>query len=305
MKDEPHKLTKLATDRYRLISCLAVEDQIIDRMLFSQWFEGEIANLDRVTSKTGWGPLPGGYLAIQQVFPESESIAVDKTAWDWTLPDWVVLVYLVLKITQTGGLTETFVRIVLARFAEVVGPLAVLRTPEGRRFRQLFWGFMKSGWLLTLSLNSVGQISQHLLAWLRLRRDDPPPLVWAMGDDKLMRWLCSLEELEAYVRELSQTGCLVKHALRRREFAGFLFEGNRVEPLYAGKHKYIVAMSKEEELPQLLVSYACLYALSGPSWFDELKEEVAQYVSLSTVKLWAMGLVEMRLLKSLPVQFKP
>lgn len=288
IKDEPHKLGKLEEGRERLISCLSLEDQMVDRILFWPWQEVERRHVMEVTSKTGWSPLPEGYKILRQVFPVESSIAIDKKAWDWTMPSWVVWVYICVKMLQMKDPTSRYQRCVWARLHYVLGPCTVLRMPNGDLLQQGSWGFMKSGWLLTLSMNSMAQIAQHILAWWREFGNMEVAPCWAMGDDLLVKWNPDEVELKRYLSELGQTGCLVKYGLRKREFCGFEFTDTTVNPLYVEKHCFRLRHLEPKLEAEVLLAYSMLYALAQERWIVKYANRVniIQYM----VVAWAKGL---------------
>lgn len=285
---------------------------MVDRVLFLPWILTEQRHVANVSCKSGWAPIPGGYSALTAAFPENESVAVDKTAWDWTMPGWVAKAYWGLKIYQCVDADPEYLRMTYNRFKEVVGPQATFRLPDGTRYRQRYWGLMKSGWLLTLSCNSAAQVLQHAVAWKRLTKQvESPysfPLVWAMGDDMLLRFRLRLgyqqpkddSFIEAYGKCLATTGCIVKHVLRSREFAGFSFPGKYVVPLYPKKHRYILKHVKADDEQELLKAYFLLYALAGPhSWLDEVRHR-ARFPVGAALEAWARGLVSLSYIEKLP-----
>lgn len=260
---------------------------MVDRVLFYPWLQAEIENVDKVTSKTGWSPIPEGFRVLRNCFPLTESVAVDKTAWDWTMPGWVVKAYYQAKMAQCVNPSDEYERACQNRMREVVGPSCIIRLPSGRRLRQTSWGLMKSGWLLTLSMNSAAQYFQHALACKRLGWTVMS--MWAMGDDLLMRARIEDRDLERYQKELGRTGCLVKHALRRREFAGFYFSATEVVPLYQDKHKFALAYVKEDLEQEVLFAYHLLYSkVDNLGWVASLRPFVKFPVG-NRFKAWADG----------------
>lgn len=243
--------------------------------------------------------MPEGFKAIWYNFPEEEALAIDKTAWDWTMPPWVVALYFHVKMLQVRDATPEYQRMVLMRMSQVVGPDAVVRLPDGQRVRQHGWGLMKSGWLLTLSMNSMAQWGQHSLTWQRMKRHDSEPLCWAMGDDMLLSWRAGQALVDKYVSVLATTGCIVKHAIRSREFAGFKFEEDRVEPLYIHKHRFALRYLEPKLERQTLLSYGLLYALSCRSEMVDYACELGY--SRAALYSWATGLTRMR--QDVAVQF--
>lgn len=306
IKDEPHKITKIKQGRQRLISCLCFEDQIIDRLLFYPWQQSEVNNPDGCASKTGWSVIPAGYAEMLKIFIEEEKcLAVDKSAWDWTMPPWVVMAYLRIKFGQTKNKTFSYMAACFNRFREVVGPNSIMRLPTGRRLRQLTWGLMKSGWFLTLSLNSFAQDAQHVLACERMGIRISMTL-WAMGDDSLIYWTLDKKLLEEYLRQLATTGCLVKFANWGREFCGFrvggTFDKPLVEPLYPDKHKYNLAYLKPKLEKDTLLSYSLIYGLSKQTWLREFEEFCPIPMGIIQSS-WARGLIDLKLYFELPPDF--
>lgn len=292
-----------------MISALSLEDQMVDRLLMYPMQEAENRQPMSVTSKSGWSAVPGGYQRMIYDFPEAESYAVDKKLWDWTMPEWVVFEYVRAKFRQCrkdkSASRTLWQWMVWRRVYYTFGPGAALAEPSGVMWRQTYWGLMKSGSLLTLSMNGAAQAFQHALAWFRMEgrpEMDWPPRIWTMGDDTLMR--SKAEYIPEYGRELAKTGCLVKMVDNVREFAGFRVEGESiatavVTPIYPEKHKFVVQHMNPQHEYQIMLSFSLIYALARPGWFTE-------FVCRSEVpvgpmqRLWAKGLVRLQLLDTVP-----
>lgn len=169
---------------------------MVDKILFLPWIMCEQLNVEKVTCKSGWSTVPGGYSLLTKAFSTRRSVAVDKTAWDWTMPAWCMQAYVMAKRDQAIGWDPLYEHMIGLRIQQVMGPLMVVRLPCGTRLTQDFVGVMKSGWLLTLSANSASQFFQHAVTWHRMIKDDwmtrgfdnPLPYMWAMGDDLIMQW---------------------------------------------------------------------------------------------------------------------
>lgn len=273
---------------------------MVDRVLFFPWVMAEVAAVDSVTAKAGWSPLPDGYKALQYQFPENQALAVDKTAWDWTMPKWVVGAYFAIKMRQVRQPSREYQWMCIRRMHDVVGPGAVFRFPSGERVRQKQWGLMKSGWYLTLSMNSMAQLCQHILTWNRLTLPYELPLVWAMGDDIIARWRGPGWLISVYADNLAMTGCIVKHAIIDRQFAGFRFGEVAVAPLYKEKHQFVLRHLKPAFERETVLSYAMLYALSDDYWLEQYYKRCG--VTEATLRDWAMGLAPMEF--DVPVEFR-
>lgn len=235
-------------------------------------------------------------------FPENGSVVVDKSLWDWTMPEWVVWEYFLAKLGQMSDCSDEYVWMAARRLWYVLGPGACIRMPSGIVWRQDCWGIMKSGFYLTLSLNGAAQMFQHALAWRRMGRATLPPKIWTMGDDTITRMDPAL--IEQYKEHLSTTGCLVKMVEAAREFAGYRFEGKGiadavVTPLYPEKHKYIMAYASPDLARQIALAFSLLYALAKPGW-----HLAACYRAGVTVgpmqRLWARGQLKLDILELIP-----
>lgn len=260
-------------------------------------------HVESVTSKAGWAPLPGGYKRLAVEFPTDQVVAVDKSSWDWTMPGWCVRAYYEVKRQQCRDWDDRYDRLVRARLYHVVGPGSVLRLADGAEFAQRDWGLMKSGWLLTLSMNSMSQLFQHAVAWWRLGNAmSALPHVWAMGDDTIIKYTHDSRKLELYESALATTGCLVKKSVLRREFCGVLVEGDddvTVTPLYVDKHKFLLSYLDPKVEQDTLQSYFLLYALSKDRWVDEYRDRLIMDHG-PMYKLWAKGLCRLQCFDDMP-----
>lgn len=302
IKDEPHKISKAEIDRWRLISAQSLVDQMVDRCLFYGWVESEIRDHFHTTSKGGWSPLPSGYQRLIEEFPEGASVVVDKSLWDWTMPDWVVVEYMAAKLRQTEDPHYEYIWMVARRMWFVLGPGAKFRMPTGVVWKQDCWGIMKSGFYLTLSMNGAAQMFQHALAWWRMGNRTLPPKIWTMGDDTITRM--NPDYIPSYREHLSTTGCIVKLVEKSREFAGYRFEGAGVvdavvTPLYQDKHQFIMKHVSEDQEQSVALAFSLLYALSKPGWHTLACVRAGVTIG-PTQRLWAKGQLKIDLLQMVP-----
>lgn len=247
IKPEPHKVKKLENFRYRLISSVSVIDQIIDKMLFDPFIEACVKNYHYLPSKVGWSPYKGGWKTV----PIAGQMSCDKSGWDWSVKPW----YFELGfdvICRLGDFEQLWVDLARWRFKELFGNARFV-TSDGVFLKQKQAGVMKSGSVLTIILNSLLQTILHV----RVTRElgIPTTTLWAMGDDTTQN---RVRDVRAYLAVMKKY-CIVKEAVPRTEFAGHLFIGARVEPLYWGKHCYQLLHADDSVLEDLGVSYALLY----------------------------------------------
>uniref|UniRef100_A0AAT9JGB8 RNA-directed RNA polymerase n=1 Tax=Cryptotermes secundus sobeli-like virus 2 TaxID=3133511 RepID=A0AAT9JGB8_9VIRU len=287
IKDEPHKISKMREGRYRLIMVMSLEDQMVDRMLMGTWPDAEKFWL--IPGKTGWSPVPAGSRYVTSTFP-GDVLATDCSAFDWTFPDWVGPLLLMLRLDMVQSLDDDYRTMLTRRWRAVIGPEAVLRLPDGTRFRQKRWGLMKSGWYRTIAENSAAQVLINHLAWLRTYPRQPMPTIWTMGDDVLMHRPPFLDVTE-FETALATTGILVKQSSLKREFAGFEFRGSRVNPLYPQKHRFLLHFVNPSIKGQVAMAYLCLYGAAEvsriPPWLNKLMDHSPW--TWRAAQLWADG----------------
>lgn len=248
VKAEPHKVKKLETHRYRLISSVSVLDQIIDHMLFDEMNDAMIDNWPSLPSRPGWSQLVGGWRAM----PLETWVATDKSGWDWSCNPWYFDMVLKVRSRLCENLTQEWVDLAAWRYRCLhANPLLV--TSGGLVLRQRRPGVQKSGCVNTLPDNTLMQVMLHLRVCMTL--EIPAGRLLGMGDDVLQE---PPSNEESYLDMLAQF-CHVKQAAHVNEFAGFRFCGKHVEPLYKGKHAFALLHANEELLPQLCDSYLLLY----------------------------------------------
>lgn len=283
IKDEPLSDKKKAQNRERLIFCLSLEDQIVDHMLFDETVLSEVASASVTNSKVGWSPIPTGFLLFYHTFSLDDVVSVDKSAWDWTMPAYIPYCYFKQRFSHWSPLGQA---IAWRRFNQVIGTSCVLRCPDGRRLRQTGYGIMKSGWLLTIGMNSAAQVYQHYLA--QIRSGSPPRRLWSCGDDVIME-----KSTKEYYVQLSLTGCILKHVKTDAEFMGMSFEpGHVLQPIYPDRHAFSMAYADVELLPQLAIGLLSWYALARDR---EVVRPLESYSVLPAYcyKWWAYGLLDL------------
>lgn len=280
----------------------------MDRCLFYPWYQVEVTRPMEVVPKGGWAPIPSGYQRLVAEFTESESVAIDKTCWDWTMPAWVITAYVDLKRSQCYNWDDLYEWMVWRRLRLVVGPGTQFLMSNGVYWNQTYWGQMKSGWLLTLSMNSIAQQCQHVLAWKRAGLFGVPSRMWAMGDDVLMRFPYDDGFLQRYMSALTTTGCIVKKEQKSREFSGFEFIGSGsdiiVRPLYPDKHKFVIQYLEPEIEQDVLLAYTLIYALDQGNWIKDFYH-YCEFPVGPMQKMWAKGLGDLALFDRIPSCFKP
>lgn len=268
VKQEPHKLKKLEAGRLRLISSVSVVDQIIDHMLFDPMNSLMVTNWYFNPIKVGWSPLNGGWKA----FPMGRRHAIDKSAWDWTVQMWVFEMCLAIRIylcRTHGELREKWIRLATYRYMQLFDhPLFI--TSGGLLLRQQQQGVQKSGCVNTLADNSLAQWIVHCRVCIEHNVPTDDEDMWVMGDDTSQSKLAHPDYLD-WLGEY----CIVKECQPVREFCGFRYHGNTVEPLYKGKHAFNLLHLDPRNAGDVALSYSLLYHRSVyRNWMRNLFESM-------------------------------
>lgn len=253
IKPEPHKVKKLVEGRYRLISSVSVIDQIIDSMLFEPMNRKMVVNHLEMPSKFGWSPYVGGW----KIMPVSGKLALDKSAWDWTVPAWLCELSFEVRRRLCVNPNPVWEELARWRYQQLFGNPWFI-TSGGQMLKQKTPGVMKSGCVNTISDNSIQQFMLHALCCFEV--GSPTTMLWSMGDDTLQE---SLQEKQSQYEERLARHCLIKDSSSKIEFAGHEFRGMQVEPAYFGKHCYNLLHADPAVVNELGVSYSLLYHRSS------------------------------------------
>lgn len=248
VKPEPHKTAKLEEGRVRLIMAVSLEDSLIDRMLYSEILDNAIRQWNKTPVKIGYSPLNGNYQIAAGAFP-SGSLSIDKQGWDFTVPEWLVVLWDRFLVDRVYQAPEWWVKIHKARFEALYGSECLYEFKDKTQVKQRVKGIMKSGCFNTILLNSIGQHILAELAWARSGNN--PKRLWCLGDDTVEE---RPYDMEAYLAEMRKLGFTLKEATINSfvEFCGFVLNAREVRPAYWKKHLFL------------------LFQEGGPHWIDKL-----------------------------------
>nr|QZZ63405.1 hypothetical protein [Nelson Sobemo-like virus 1] len=262
VKQEAHKLSKIEEGRLRLISAVSLVDTLVDRILFSWIGRKAFIAPGKTPCLVGWSPLRGGWKRMLNKYGNKQTLCLDKEAWDWTVPPFLVDCWLqtILELAQDPA--EWWVTAVRQRF-RMLFEKATFRFSDGTRVQQKTKGVMKSGCYLTILLNSMSQSMLHYYANMRMGKDPDENQPNTIGDDTVQ---LAFDEYPEYVRILESIGVKIKGAEIKNfvEFAGFAFANNTVWPAYYKKHLFNAAHS--ENLNEFLEQMQTLYINEPVMW---------------------------------------
>jgi len=181
IKREPHKLNKIEEKRYRLISSVGIVDQIIGQILFRPLDEFELDNYHQLPVKVGMTTTNGDLFKVMSWLGKGPYVDIDKSAWDWTLPDWLFDMHAEVraKLFEKFGQFE-LATIVRNYYKALMQPYFCLSS--GEVFRLPF-PIQLSGGVSTLSDNSRSSLFLRLVYERMCGRAIDYHLVIALGDD--------------------------------------------------------------------------------------------------------------------------
>lgn len=265
VKPEPHKLSKIAEERYRLISGVSLVDSMIDRILFQPLFDKILSTAGQTSTMIGWSPLGNGSSVLLNILGHADKyLALDRKCWDWTFKHWLLEELRKFLLSMIPCAPQYFVDLTVMRFKLLFNE-STFRFPDGLVIKQKSPGVMKSGCFLTILLNSLGQVFLHELAELVL--DMPLPPLAAMGDDTTTKFFDRYQE---YVEYLESLGFKIKVSITvKPEFCGYTYDWGYYLPEYRDKHAFILQhLTLDKEVAKAtLMSYQYMYYHS-----EEVKE---------------------------------
>lgn len=285
IKREPHKLQKIEEGRLRLISGVSLTDALIDRMIFGKFFERALGSLGQTHALLGWTPLQGGRHILMHEFPHGVT-SVDKSAWDWSVPEWMVQMFLDVTLELMDDEPDFVKDVIKLRF-KLLFELAEF-SDGNKVVKQSVVGIMKSGCYLTLMMNTMGQIILWFMCCERLGWDPNCGMPWSFGDDTIQD---SNFDIPAYVDALKAFGFTpkVSPTAAHIEFVGFLMDYEKVIPAYWRKHLFCLAYLDESVATETLDAYQQLY-YACPEMLNIIQQELrARDLSAIRSARWLRG----------------
>lgn len=254
IKQEPHKLSKAASGRWRLIMCPPLHVQVAWQMVFSGMNSAEIDESFNIPSQQGIVLCFGGWKMYKRLWDQQGlSCGTDKTAWDWTFPPWLFELDLRFRERLAIDASEEWSSFARSLYEDAFRDTKVFLS-DGRCFQQEFWGVMKSGCVSTISTNSHGQVLLHCFYCYAL---DLPvrPFPAVCGDDELKHpgHVLNLDVYESF-------GVKIKSVSDTLEFVGHEFRETGPMPMYMGKHGFKIQYTADSVLVDALDSYLRNYA---------------------------------------------
>lgn len=273
VKQEPHKLKKLVEGRVRLICAVSLIDTMLDRIIFGPMVTTQLSKVGHTPCLVGWVPVLGGHRFVRNYLRGNKVLAVDKTAWDWSVKSWMVRAWIHFIESMVIQPPRWWLHMSRTRITMLFRH-AQFRFKDGMLVNQPLWGIMKSGCYLTLYLNSVSQSILHYVVMLRMGKSPYSCQPLTFGDDTVQT--CNFDHV-AYLKHLAELGSYPKVETlgEHYSFVGWDFKPSTVIPSYTEKHVFNILYGKMETKYELLDSLQYLYA-HHPEMLYIVQQNLAQ-----------------------------
>lgn len=225
IKDEPHKASKFASGKFRLISGVSLRDQIKERLLCGGQNSAEILKWRTCPSKPGIGLDDDGLREMSAWFAKQlvtgDLCETDVSGWDWSVQEWELFADAEcrrrLAHAERGSLFDFLLRVQAYSVSRTVFVI-----PGGCMYAQLFPGVQLSGSYNTSSSNSRMRILASLVGRIQSGVEPRGELaIAAMGDDCVERHYPGVDEC------LGKLGHTIKNVVIDRTLEGVEFCSHR------------------------------------------------------------------------------
>jgi hypothetical protein len=217
-------------------------------MLFAKQNDKEVQKALEIPSAQGFILAYGGWkLHFDQWKRKNLIFGSDKTAWDWTVQEWMISLDLNFRqrmITANDDWFKQATKVYKNAFYDAQWILS-----DGRVYKQLYPGIMKSGCVNTISTNSHCQVMLHLLYSIR-KGISPEPMLVAVGDDTLQA-----EQHASDISLYEDFGVKIKSVSETLEFLGREWDSDGPRPMYTSKHIFSLCYKTDLVLSEIFDGY--------------------------------------------------
>jgi len=279
IKGEPTKRAKLDAGMARIIAAQPLHKMVKDQAIFRNMQVTAVENWQESPMKYAFNPSTPGHIEhLVSVFKGLSVFESDKTNWDYMFSEEAFTlcrdIILELPVQPAGMADEEFdqYKVDMKNAIDEVIYDGVYRCDDGRCFKSVYPGIMKSGWVLTIWVNSLAQIVVDTMIKVRMGLTveqicSPAYKIIAGGDDVLQTFPEGFD-VELYREVASTFGFglteFVKHdSLNGAEFfSNTLYKKSGVwqyKPVRFTKHIAHMVTVKKEDLAGCLASHMSNY----------------------------------------------
>ncbi len=281
-KAEPHKMKKLENKMIRIVTGMPLHKMIKNQAVFENFRNAISENWQKIPIKYCFSPQVPGHIAhLNRVFKNGTVSAADKTNWDFNFFEYV------FDITKevVKGLSIQPADMEDAEYAEYLKDVescfneiykdSKYRCTNGNVYKAIRNGIMKSGWLLTIDVNSIAQLVVDNAVKVRMQISDAEILKMPIvvgGDDTLQQFPKDFD-LGKYKITAKELGFDLSDFEETPTFDGCEFFSHRFykkngvwtyKPVRFTKHIVKLRTAKLEDLAMTLSSY-----MLGCVWDNE------------------------------------
>lgn len=273
-KSEPTKKSKLAQGMPRIIVGLPLHKLLKHASVFKNLAFSMTDNWKKSPVKYAFAHGNAGHIEnLAQWLGRGKLQESDKKNWDYMFQEWCFVacrkIVQELAVRPLNMPEEEFAQYLVdveAAFAEICVN-SRYRTSSGHVYSPKANGIMKSGWFLTIVVNSMAQITLNTLVLMRLGCTDEEILdkhkIVAGGDD-VLQTLDGIDLVE-YAKIAARLGMPIEEFVERESFAKCEFFSHEIMldeltgswkflPVRFSKHIENLKKVKTEDLPQALRS---------------------------------------------------
>jgi hypothetical protein len=232
-KAEPNKRHKLEKGMARIVAAMPLHTMIKNQAVFSELLVKAVENWEHSPIKYAFNPaLPGHISHLADCFKNRGVYESDKPNWDFMFHDFVfsmcteITKQLAVRVDGwTDDAWDEYLKDIDFCAEEVCD--AAYQCTNGKVYKSSHRGIMKSGWLMTIFFNSLGQLVVDTLVQLRCGATDeeilsPDRTIIAGGDDVLQTFPNGYD-LERYKTEAAALGFQLDDFKIHKEFDGCEF----------------------------------------------------------------------------------
>jgi hypothetical protein len=279
IKGEPTKRAKLDAGMARIIAAQPLHKMVKDQAIFRNMQVNAVENWKESPIKYAFNPSTPGHIEhLGSVFKGYAVFESDKTNWDYMFSQEAFElcrdIIMELPVQPAGMSDEEFdqYRVDVKNAIDEVIYDGVYRCDDGRCFKSKFPGIMKSGWVLTIWVNSLAQIVVDTMIKVRMGLTkeqicSKPYTIIAGGDDVLQTFPDGFNTME-YIRVGGTFGFVLTEFEIHESLDGAEFFSNTLfkragiwqyVPVRFTKHIAHLATVKVEDLAGCLASHMSNY----------------------------------------------
>jgi hypothetical protein len=279
LKAEPTKVKKLEKGMPRVITGLPLHKMLKHQTIFKNMLDVAVEKLGDSPIKYGFSPVVSGNIdRIAECFVGRKVYESDKSNWDFMFHGYIydiceniVEALAVQPADMSDEAFEDYKIDVRNSFLEMKEG-SKYRCTNGKVFQSTSSGIMKSGWLLTIFVNSLAQIVCDVLIKMRMGVSDEDILskdhyMIAGGDDVLQTFPENFDT-KRYISEAKKLGLVLEPFIEHESFDGCEYFGTKYrfdegvwkfKPVRFTKHIEALRRVKIEDLPCALASHMLNY----------------------------------------------